>query len=77
MIISEVINALVAIKEKHGDLVVTHHDDWDFFVVDKVEYDEGCQPHLLLTGELDDAVVAPHVRIEGERSTSDLKGGWR
>ncbi len=39
MRVSELIARLAAIQAEHGDVLVTHHDDWDDFYVEKVEYE--------------------------------------
>lgn len=41
MTVREVIEALQAIEQEHGPNVpVCHHDDWDFFLVQSVTYEE-------------------------------------
>ena len=42
MVISEVVAALEAIRLQRGDVDVFHYDDWDFFLVEKVEFEPAC-----------------------------------
>jgi hypothetical protein len=65
--IRELIDALTELEREHGpDVPVFHHDDWDYFLVDSVEFsppvdDDGYKEpaSVALTGETTRACELP------------------
>lgn len=57
MKISEVVTALEAIRAEHGDVEVLHLDDWDYMMVEAVQFEAAVT---------EGGTTQPaHVRIDG------------
>jgi hypothetical protein len=69
--ISDVVRSLEAIKAAHGDLPVLHENDWNNFLVERVEF----EPFRDGTDPIENCKQPAHVVLYGERSFYDCDTG--